>query len=83
MVRKPDGSLRPCGDYLQLNLATEDNQYLILHLKDFAGTLDGKNSFSVLDLVKGYHQIPVAPEDIPKTVIVTLFGLFEWLRMQF
>ena len=39
--------------------------------------------FSKVDLIKGYHQIPVADADIHQTVVVTPFGLFEWCRTPF
>ncbi len=45
--------------------------------------MHGCHVFSKIDLVKGYHQIPVAAADIPKTAIITPFGLFEYLLMPF
>ena len=41
------------------------------------------NVFSKVDLVQGYRQIPMAAEDIPKTFIITPFGLYEFLRIPF
>ena len=83
MVAKKDGTSRPCGDYRRLNERTTGDAYPIPHLHDLTSDLAGCHIFSKIDLVKGYHQVPVRAKDVPKTAIATPFGLFEFLRMPF
>ncbi len=83
MVPKKDGSWWPCGDYLRLNLVTTPDKYPLPNMQDLSIGRHGCIIFSKIYLVKGYHRIPVATEDIPKTAIITPFGLFEYLFTPF
>ena len=83
VVKKVDGTWRPCGDYRALNALTKPDRYVIPNIETFHHQLRGASVFSKLDLVKAYYFIPMADNDIPKTAISTPFGLFEFLRMPF
>ena len=62
---------------------TVDDKYPLPHIHDFNERFLGAKIFSKVDLVRGYHQVPVAEADIKKTAIVTPFGLWEYVRMPF
>jgi hypothetical protein len=78
MVPKKDRLWRPCGDYRRLNLVTTPDKYPLPNMQDLSNSLHECTVFSKIDLVKGYHQIPVVTEDIQKTAIITPFDLFEY-----
>jgi len=66
MVQKPDGFWRPCS---KLNTQTVPNRYPFTNIADFTSRL------------KGYFRVPMSKKDIPKTAVMTPFGLFGWLRL--
>ena len=83
VVPKPGGKWRPCGDYRRLNASTEDDRYPLPHIQAFNSHLAGCTVFSKIDLIRGYHQIPMDQTSIAKTALITPFGLWEFLRMPF
>lgn len=83
LVMKKDGQWRVCGDYRGVNAVTVPDKFPIPHLHDCVAILRNKKIFSKLDLFKAYHQLPMTPEDIPKTAVITPFGLFEYKVITF
>jgi hypothetical protein len=78
LVKKKDGSMRMCIDYRALNSITTKNAYPLPRIDDLLDKLQGAKYFSSLDLLSGYHQLTLQPQDVPKTAFKTTFGLFEF-----
>ena len=83
LVPKDDGSWGPCGDFRRLNDITEPDKCPVPHIQDFSAKLAGRRIFSKIDLIRGYHQIPVAKQDVHKTAVITSLGLYEFLGTPF
>jgi hypothetical protein len=82
-VKKKDQSLRLCVDYRPLNAFTIKNKYPLPRIDILFDQLAGVRVFSKVDLRLGYHQIKIRPEDVPKIVFSTRYGLYEYLVMSF
>ena len=76
LIPKKDGEYRFCVDYRQLNAVTEADVYPLPLIQDIFDLVGGSKKMSTLDLKAGYHQLPVAPEDIHKTAFKTHNGLY-------
>ncbi|XP_074327983.1 uncharacterized protein LOC141665898 [Apium graveolens] len=82
-VKKKDGSMRLCVDYMELNKVTIRNRYPLPRIDDLFDQLQGAKYFSKIDLRSGYHQLRVREEDIPKTAFHTRYSHYEFLEVAF
>ncbi|XP_053395476.1 uncharacterized protein LOC128555819 [Mercenaria mercenaria] len=66
LVRKKNGSVRPCVDYMKLNELVKPDGFPMPHVKDCLVAVAGSTLFSTFDLTSGYFQIPLKEADISK-----------------
>ncbi|GFV82624.1 hypothetical protein TNCV_1618531 [Trichonephila clavipes] len=82
-VSKKNWSIRLCVDYRHLNSFTIADAYPMQNAKDLLFEVGQANYITVLDLTKGYWQIPMAEEAKPYTVFVTHHGHYQFCVMPF
>jgi len=82
-VPKPDGKLRLCVDYRNLNKLTILNKYPLPLMGELKGRVVGAKIFTKLDLKDGYHLLRIREGDKWKTEFRTRYGHFEDKVMPF
>ena len=71
---KKNGDIRLCVDYRELNKRTVKDAYPLPLPDEVQDQLAGSTVFSTLDLQSRYWQLPVHPEDQPKTAFPPVQG---------
>ena len=82
-ARKPNGLLRLCIDYRELNKKIQPDRIPIPRLQDILDNLGGQKFFTTLDMSKAYYQGFMDKESQHFTAFTTPWGLYEWLRIPF
>lgn len=83
LVPKKDQTTRFCVDYRKLNAITTADAYPMPRIDELLDRLAAARYITIMDLSRGYWQIPLAPEAREKSAFITPFGLFEFTVMPF
>jgi len=83
MVPKKPNGWRFALDYRQLNQSTKSLGWPLPNIREMFSRIGERKAkyYGVMDLTSGYHQVEIHPACRFLTAFITLFGLFEWLRV--
>jgi Reverse transcriptase (RNA-dependent DNA polymerase) len=70
-------------DYRKVNEKTIDDRYPIPNITDTFDKLGKSNLFTTLDLLSGFWQLEIHPNDVEKTAFNVENGHYEFLKMPF
>ena len=82
-VREPNGTLRLCVDYRQLNKSIVRERRSLPTIDEITAELAGAEVFSVLDAESGFHQLLLDDQSRPLTTFTTHCGLYRFKRLPF
>ena len=77
-VKKKDCSLRMCVDFRGLNTVTKKNRHPLPRFDELIDRFKNARYFSKLDLLSGYHQMRIHPDDTHKTAFRTRYGHYKF-----
>lgn len=83
LVETPGRDPRPCIDYRKLNEITRTQFYPIPNIEQRVETVAAAKYITLIDLTKGYWQIPLSPRASKIAAFATSFGTYRPLCMPF
>jgi hypothetical protein len=78
IVNKKDGWNRICVDYCRLNMATIKDNFPLPDIRDLVDKLAGQKWFTTLNVLWGYHNVPMHTQSIEKTAFLANDELLEF-----
>ena len=82
-VRKADGSARLCVDFRKVNGLTRQTPFYMPRVEEVLEGVGQARYISKLDLSKGYYQVQLTEQAIPRTAFTSHRGTYEFTRMPF
>jgi hypothetical protein len=70
-----------CIDFIDLNKCCLKDDFPLLRIDKIVDSAIASETMALLDCFSGYHQIWLLIEDKEKTIFITLFGTYCYLRM--
>ncbi|GFW81692.1 retrovirus-related Pol polyprotein from transposon 17.6 [Trichonephila clavipes] len=83
LVEAQGNEARPCIDYRRLNKVTRTQFFPLPNIEELLEKVSAAKFISILDLTRGYWQIPLSPRVQRYASFVTTFGTFKPLRLPF
>ena len=82
VVKKKNGKWRVCVDFTDLNKACPKDSFPLPKIDQLNDATARHDRMSFLDAYRGYHQIPIEP-DQEKTTFITPKGIYYYKVMPF
>ncbi|GFS75889.1 hypothetical protein TNCV_4665451 [Trichonephila clavipes] len=83
LVEAQENEARSCIDYRRFNKVTRTQFFPLPNIEELLEKVSAAKYISILDLTRGYWQIPLSPRAQRYASFVTTFGTFKPLRLPF